>query len=165
MPMSPDAAELPYDVLRRLREARRDFHVALTREVDARERAFAPAHLLQTLRKQIDGLATGTPRERCGRLFVLTVMLYGALDWQFAGHGIDIEADVQLERMRQNYRYGGPDADDRLSPPEWQARFKHQLVRLEQQLVVEELYAMRLIKLTALAQAALEAVSRQLRMQ
>jgi len=37
-----------------------------------------------------------------------------------------------------------------------------QILRLEQQLAVEELYAERLIKLTALAQAALEATSRQL---
>jgi hypothetical protein len=89
--------------------------------------------------------------------------LYGALDWHYAGHGIDIEADVQLERLHQNDRYGGPQLDDRLSAKEWQTRMHHQVLRLEQQLAVEDLYAARLVKLAALVQAALEATSRQLR--
>ena len=144
----------------RLQNAR-VLHLALTREVEARERTFAPSQLLRTLKTHVENVANGTPRERCGRLFVLTVLLYGALDWHYAGHGIDIEADVQLERMRQNYRYGGPEIDDRLSAEEWQTRMQHQIQRLEQQLAVEELYGMRLIKLTALTQAALEAASRQ----
>jgi len=154
---------IDYDLLRRLRDARRAFHYALTHDVHARERLFAPVHFLETLRKHVDQIATGTPRERCGRLFVLTVLLYASLDWHFAGYGSDIEADVQLERIRQNYRYGGAQLDDRLSPAHWQSRMRDQLLRLEQQLAIEELYAMRLIKLTALAQAALEAASRQLR--
>jgi len=151
-----------YDLLRRLREARRAFHYALTHDVDARERMFSAANLLQTLRQHVDQSAIGTPRERCGRLFVLTVVLYASLDWHFAGQGIDVEADVQMERIRQNYRYGGPQIDDRLSAKDWQTRMKGQILRLEQQLAVEELYAARLVKLTALAQAALEAASRQL---
>ncbi len=154
---------IDYDLLRRLRDARRAFHYALTHDIQARERMFSPVHLLQTLRKHVEQSATGTPRERCGRLFVLTVLLYASLDWHFAGRGVDIEADVQLERIRQNYRYGGPQLDDRLSVKDWQSRMRHQIVRLEHQLAVEELYSMRLIKLTALSQAALEAASRQLR--
>jgi hypothetical protein len=153
---------IDYDLLRRLRDARRAFHYALTHDVHARERLFAPAHFLETLRQHVDQCATGSPRERCGRLFVLTVLLYASLDWHFAGQGVDTEADVQLERIRQNYRYGGPQLDDRHSPAHWQSRMRHQILRLEQQLAVEELYAMRLVKLTALAQAALEAASRQL---
>jgi hypothetical protein len=151
-----------YDLLRRLREARRAFHYALLHDPHAPERMFAPGHLLETLRKHVDEAATGTTRERCGRLFVLTVVLYAALDWHFAGQGIDVEADVQLERIRQNYRYGGPQVDDRLLPKDWQTRMRSQILRLDQQLAVEELFAARLIKLTALAQAALEAASRQL---
>lgn len=154
---------IDYDLLRRLRDARRAFHYALTHDAHARERLFAPAHFLETLRKHVDQSATGTSRERCGRLFVLTVLLYASLDWHFAGQGSDIEADVQLERIRQNYRYGGAQLDDRLSPAHWQSRMRDQILRLEQQLAVEELYAMRLIKLTALSQAALEAASRRLR--
>jgi len=159
-----DADKKPpnFDLLRRIRDARRAFHYALTHDIDARERMFSPANLLQTLRKHVDQIAIGTPRERCGRLFVLTVVLYASLDWHFAGKGIDVEADVQMERIRQNYRYGGPQVDDRLSAKEWQTRLKGQILRLEQMLAVEELYAARLIKLTALAQAALEAASRLL---
>jgi hypothetical protein len=151
-----------YDLLRRIREARRAFHYALTHDVDARARMFSPANLLQTLRQHVDESAVGSLRERCGRLFVLTVVLYASLDWHFAGQGVDIEADVQMERIRQNCRYGGPEIDDRLSPSDWQTRMRGQILRLEQQLAVEELYAARLITLTALAQAALEAASRKL---
>jgi hypothetical protein len=159
---SPETTDTKYDVLRRLRSARRDFHSALMRDAQARERVFAPVHLLRTLGTHVERIADGTPRERCGRLFVLTVLLYGALDWQFAGYGIDIEADVQLERIRQNHRHGGTSADDLLSADDWRIRLRRQLLRLEQQLPDEELYAHRLVKLTALAQAALEAVTRQL---
>ena len=151
-----------YDLLRRLREARRAFQYALTYDVDARDRMFSPVYLLETLRKHVDESTSGTPRERCGRLFVLTVLLYASLDWQFSGHGIDVELDVRTERLRQSYRYGGPQLDDRLSPSDWQTRMRHQIVRLEQQLAVEELYAARLVKLTGIVQAALEAASRQL---
>lgn len=158
----PDRKPPNYDLLRRLREARRAFHCALTQDGDARERMFDPANLLQTLRQHVDQIATGTDKERCGRLFVLTVVLYASLDWNFAGHGVDVEADVQMERIRQNYRYGGPDIDDRLSPKEWQTRMRGQILRLEQQLAVDELYAARLVKLTALAQAAVEAAFRKL---
>ena len=89
--------------------------------------------------------------ERCTKLFVLTVLLYGALDWQFAGCGIDVETDVQLERMRQDYYHGGPAADDRLSPEGWRERLSQQVLRLEQQLSSPEDYAQRLVKLTALS--------------
>jgi hypothetical protein len=164
MPDPDDADRKPpnYDLLRRIREARRAFQYALTLDVDARERMFSPGYLLETLRKHIDLSASGATQERCGRLFVLTVLLYASLDWQFAGLKIDVEADVQMERIRQNCLYGGQKIDDRLSPKDWQTRMQGQLLRLEQQLAVEELYAARLVKLTALAQAALEAAARQL---
>lgn len=152
-----------YALLERLRNARRDFHERITREIETRERVLAPTRVLQTLREYIGRGVIADPRQHCSELFVLTVLLYGALDLQFAGHGIDIEADVQLERLQQNFRFGGPEADARLSPKDWHARLQHQITRLEQQLVVEELYAARLIKLTALVQAALEAAARQLR--
>jgi hypothetical protein len=154
--------QLSDDLLRRIQDARRAFHYALTYDVDARERMFSPAILLQTLRKHVDMTATGTTRERCGRLFVLTVVLYASLDWTFAGQGVDVDAIVQTERIRQTYRFGGPQIDDRLAPRDWQTRLRHQILRLEQQLAVEELYAARLVKLTAIAHAALEATSRQL---
>lgn len=151
-----------YDLLRRIREARRAFDYALSLDFEARERMFSPDYLLETLRKYVDLSATGTTSERCGRLFVLTVLLYASLDWHFAGLDLNVEADVQMERIRQNYRYGGAQLDDRLSPRDWHTRMRAQILRLEQQLAVEELYAARLVKLTALAQAALEATSRQL---
>ena len=163
MSTSAYGPDVPYDILLRLRDARRDLHATLTRETAKRERAFAPAQLLHTLRAHVEATANCSGRERCSRLFVLTVLLYGALDWHFAGMGVDIEADVQLERIRQNQIHGGPAADDRLSANEWRARLQSQLVRLERQLGVDELYGMRLVRLTALAQAALEAASRQLR--
>ena len=151
-----------YDLLPRIRDARRAFHYALTHDVDARERMFSPANLLQTLRQHVDQSTKGTARERCGRLFVLTVMLYASLDWHFAGRDVNVEADVRKERTRQSYRYGGPQIDDLLSARDWQTRMRAQILRLEQQLAVEELYAARLVKLTAIAVAALEAASRQL---
>ena len=155
-------AEPDHDLLRRIRDARRAFHYALTHDIDARQRMFDPANLLQTLRKHVDQMAIGTERERCGRLFVLTVVLYASLDWQFAGQGADVEGDVRAEQVRQSYRYGGREMDDRLSAGGWQTRMRGQILRLEQQAAVEELYAARLITLTALAQAALEAAFRRL---
>jgi hypothetical protein len=151
-----------YDLLRRVREARRTFQHALSLDVDAREQMFSPEHLLETLRKHVDLSALGTASDRCGRLFVLTVLLYASLDWHFAGLNVDVEGHVRTERIRQNYRYGGAQLDDRLSPKDWHTRMRAQILRLEQQLAVEEFYAERLVKLTALAQAALEAASRQL---
>jgi hypothetical protein len=119
--------------------------------------------MLRALREHVAQSADGLRNERCNKLFVLTVLLYGALDWQFAGCGIDVETDVQLERMRQDYYYGGPAADDLLSPEEWRERLSQQVLRLEQQLSSPEDYAQRLVKLTALAQAALEATCRRSR--
>jgi hypothetical protein len=161
----PDDAESRtpiFDLLRRIRDARSALHYALTHDPDARDRMFEPANLLQTLRKHVDQMAIGSDRERCGRLFVLTVVLYAALDWHFAGQRVDSEADVRAEKTRQNYRFGGPQIDDRLSPTEWQTRMRGQLLRLEQQLAIEELYGARLIKLAALTQSALEATARKL---
>jgi hypothetical protein len=63
--------------------------------------------------------------------------------------------------LQQVYRFGGPDADDRLSPEDWRARMRYQVQRLEQELAIEALYVNRLIKLTALTQAALEVATRQ----
>ena len=154
--------QLSEDLLRRIQDARRALHYALTYDIDSRDRMFSPANLLQTLRSHVDMSATGTPRECCGRLFVLTVVLYASLDWNFADQRVDVDAEVQMERLRQAYRFGGPQLDDRLAPRDWQTRMRHQILRLEQQLAVEELYVARLVKLTAIAHAALEAMSRKL---
>jgi hypothetical protein len=154
-----------YVVLARLREARHDFHMTVTSSVGTRERVFAPAQLLHTIRGHVVRCDAAGPRERCSKLFGLTVLLYGALDYQFAGNGIDIEADVQLERMRQNHLHGGPEADDRLSAADWQARLQHQVSRLDQAADDEQSYAGRLVKLTALAQAALESACRHIELQ
>lgn len=94
--------------------------------------------------------------------FVLTVVLYASLDWQFAGQGVDVEGDVRAEQIRQSYRYGGREMDNRLSAEGWQTRMRGQILRLEQQAAVEELYAARLITLAAMALAALEAAFRRL---
>ena len=163
MSEAPDCADAPYDILRQLRDARREFHLTVTATTDTRERILAPPRLLQTLREHVAHSSIGNQRERCSKLFVLTVLLYGALDWQFAGCGIDVETDVQLERMRQDYYHGGPAADDLLSPEGWRERLSQQVLRLEQQLSSTEDYAQRLVKLTALAQAALEATCRRSR--
>lgn len=152
------------DLLRRIRDARRAFRYALTHDVDARERMFAPAHLLETLRRHVDQSTTGTARERCGRLFVLVVVLYESLDWHFAGLAVDVEADVRIERLRQNDRYGGLHLERGLSAAAWQTRMRQQIARLEQQLAIEELYGARLLKLTALVQSALEAASAALQL-
>ncbi|HJT97050.1 MAG TPA: hypothetical protein VJ696_01945, partial [Rhodanobacteraceae bacterium] len=61
----------------------------------------------------------------------------------------------------QNQLHGGADMDDRLSAEAWTERLRAQLVRLEGHLVSAEDYALRLIKQTALAQAALEAICRR----
>ena len=56
-------------------------------------------------------------------------------------------------------------ADDQLRAQDWELRLQEQVARLEAQVASEEGYAARLIKLTALAQAALEAAHRQSRRQ
>src|SRR5664279_2462254 len=145
MPGIHDRSEIAYDILVRLRVARRDFHLNLCRSIDARERLFAPAQMLRAVREHVSQSADGLHNERCTKLFVLTVLLYGALDWQFAGCGIDIETDVQLERMRQDHYHGGPAADDLLSAEGWRERLHQQVLRLEQQLSCPENYSERLI--------------------
>jgi len=97
--MNADAIDSRYALLERLRDARRDFHERITRDIETRERVLAPARVLQTLRDYIGRGVVSDPRQRCSELFVLTVLLYGALDLQFAGHGIDIEADVRGLRI------------------------------------------------------------------
>lgn len=161
MTQTPGFADPRYDLLARLRAARRDFHETLIGTEGSRERVFEPVHLLRTLRMHVADVSSGTLHERCAKLFVLAVLLYAALDWHFAGQGMDVEADVQIERIRQNYRYGGPEMDARLLADDWRSRLQQQLLRLEQQMACEEVYADRLVKLTALAQAALEASCRQ----
>lgn len=165
MSNAADCLDIPYSVLSRLREARHEFHASVTSSIGTRERVFAPAQLLHAIREHIARCDATSLRERCSRLFGLTVLLYGALDWQFAGNGIDIEADVQLERIRQDHLHGGPEADDRLSAADWQTRLHQQLSRLEQETNDDENYASRLVKLTALAQAALECASRHIELQ
>jgi hypothetical protein len=119
--------------------------------------------VLRAVREHVAQSADGLHNERRTKLFVLTVLLYGALDWQFAECGIDVETDVQLERIRQDHYHGGPAADDLLSPEGWRERLQLQVSRLEQQLSCPDDYAGRLVKLTALAQAALEAACRRSR--
>jgi len=159
----PGSSQNDYGILRLLRDARRDLQMSLMSEAGTCERVFAPAQMLRALREHVAQSADGLHNERCTKLFVLTVLLYGALDWQFADCGIDVETDVQLERMRQDYYHGGAAADDLLSAEGWRERLSQQVVRLEQQLSCSEDYAQRLVKLTALAQAALEATCRKLR--
>jgi hypothetical protein len=149
------------EILESLREARRDLRATFLKTPGFSERVFAPSRLLTTVAAHIDDLAECSDRERRSKLFVLTTLLYGALDWLFANASVDVEADVQLERLQQVYRFGGPDADDRLSPEDWRARMRYQVQRLEQELAIEALYVNRLIKLTALTQAALEVATRQ----
>jgi hypothetical protein len=165
MSNAADCLGVSFSVITRLREARHEFHAAVTSSIGTRERVFAPAQLLHAIREHIARCDAISQRERCSRLFELTVLLYGALDWQFAGNGIDIEADVQLERMRQDHLHGGPTADDRLSIADWQTRLQQQLSHLEQETADEERYASRLVKLTALAQAALESACRHIELQ
>jgi hypothetical protein len=160
--VTDDCIDTVYGLLIRLRQACRDFYATLTSETRKRERTFAPAWLLQTLHGCIEATANSIGQERRSQLFVLTVLLYGALDWHFAGLGIDIEADVQLERIRQNHLHRGADADDRLSAEEWCERLQNQVLRLEQHVANTNEYGIRLVKLAALAQAALEAATRRL---
>jgi hypothetical protein len=149
------------EILESLREARRDLRATFLKTPGFSERVFAPARLPGTLAAQVDDIGECDMRERRGKLFVLTTFLYGALDWFFANASTDVEADVQLERLQQVYRFGGAEADGGLSPEDWRARMRYQVQRLEQELTIEALYVNRLIKLTALTQAALEAATRQ----
>lgn len=161
MSVTSDGSDVRYDLLQRLRGARSSLHAKVMTSAGVRERVFAPGQLLRTLHEHVEFSADGVVRERYNRLFALTVVLYGALDWYHAGQGIDIEADVQLERIRQDHIHGGPLSDDRLSAQDWRARLHDQLVLLEQLIPRQDEYAIRLLKFTALAQAALEAASRQ----
>jgi hypothetical protein len=161
MSESSPAFDPQLEILERLREARRGLRVAMMKTHDLRERVFEPARLLRILGAHVEDTAECHARERRAKLFMLTTLLYGALDWRSEKIGVDMEPDVQLERLQQDYRFGGPQADDRLSPIEWRTRMQYQLQRMEQQMAVDELYAMRLVKLTALSQAALESATRQ----
>lgn len=153
--------DLHREILESLREARRDLRATFLKIPGFSERVFAPSQLVRTLAAHIDDAGECDHRERRGKLFVLTTLLYGALDWLLANASTDVEADVQLERLQQVYRFGGHDADGRLSAEEWRARMRYQVQRLEHELAIEALYVNRLIKLTALTQAALEAATRQ----
>jgi hypothetical protein len=165
MSNAADCLDVSFSVIARLREARSDFHASVTSSIGTRERVFAPAQLLHAIREHIARCDATGLRERCSRRFELTVLLYGALDWQFAGNGVDIEADVQLERTRQDHLHGGPAADDRLSVADWRKRLQQQVALLEQETADDERYASRLVKLTALAQAALESACRHIELQ
>jgi hypothetical protein len=153
--------DLHREILESLREARRDLRATFLKIPGFSERVFEPTRLVRTLAAHVDDVAECNNRERRGKLFVLTTLLYGALDWFLANASADVEADVQLERLQQVYRFGGPDADERLSPEDWRTRMRYQVQRLEQELAIEALYVNRLIKLTALAQASLEVATRQ----
>lgn len=148
------------EILSRLRVARREFHAKLKNTDGACERLFTPANLLGVLCEHVSQCTTGTHGERYTKLFALAVLLYSALDWHFPHGEIDVEADVQLERIRQGHRFGWI-IDDRRSAQTWQTRLREQLLRLEQQLACESAYIDRLVKITALTQAALEAMCRK----
>lgn len=158
-----DSMDIQGDLLRRLQDARRDFYIALTLSTTAaRERVLAPGRLLRTIHEHVARSSTGTPHERCTRLFTLAVLLYGALDWHHAREGIDLEKDVQLQRTLIDRRHGDRDANDPPSAEDWCSRLQSQL---ERQLSCEESYGARLVSLTALTQSALEAAYRQSRKQ
>jgi hypothetical protein len=153
--------DLHREILESLREARRDLRATFLKTPGFSERVFEPARLVGTLAAQIDETAECDPRERRGKLYVLTTFLYGALDWFLVNATTDVETDVQLERLHQVYRFGGADVDGGLSPEDWRMRMRYQVQRLQQELAIEALYVNRLIKLTALTQAALEAATRE----
>lgn len=152
----------PYrEILESLREARRDLRATLLKIPGFSERVFEPDRLVRTLVAHVQDVSECSERERSSRLFMMTTFLYGALDWFLSNSGTDVETDVQLERLQQVYRFGGADADGGLSPEDWRARMRYQVQRLEQEIAIEALYVNRLIKLTALTQAALEAATRE----
>lgn len=161
MSESDESFDLHREILEALREARRNLRATFLKTPGFSERVFAPTRLVSTLAAQIDDIAECCERERRGKFFMLTVFLYGALDWFTANASTDVETDVQLERLQQIYRFGGAEADGGLSPKDWQTRMRYQVQRLQQELAIEALYVNRLIKLTALTQAALESVTRQ----
>lgn len=161
MSESDSSFDLHREILESLREARRDLRATFLKTPGFSERVFAPTRLVSSLAAQIEDIGECGERERRGKLFMLTTFLYGALDWFLTNASTDVEADVQLERLQQVYRFGGADADGGLSPDDWRTRMKYQVQRLEQELAIEALYVNRLIKLTALTQAALEAATRQ----
>jgi hypothetical protein len=156
-----DSADAHSQALSRLRSARQDFHRGVTKSPELRERFFAADHLSHTLRDRMARAFDGAHVDCCTRVLVLTTLLYGALDWHFAGLGIDIEADVQVERMRQNQMHGGPEADDALTGNDWRERLLKQVERLEQHSPPSPSYTTQLTKVAALAQAALEAFYRK----
>lgn len=158
---SDSGFDLHREILEALREARRNLRGTFQKTPGLSERVFAPSRLVGTIAAQVDEIAACCDRERRSKLFMLTTFLYGALDWFLGNAATDVEADVQLERLQQVYRSGGAEAEGMLSPEDWRTRMRYQVQRLQQELAIEPLCVNRLIKLTAVTQAALESATRQ----
>ena len=161
-----DALTLHIDVhelLLRLRSGRQKLIEALSRNAGMRERLFEPGRFVSLLFAHIDDLVDCQAHECGTKIYMLTVLAYGALDWQFDGRAADVEADVQIERLHQIHRFGGAVHDDQLCWDDWRVRLRYQADRLASLTEDAKLYSARLVKLAALTQAALEAMTRRTR--
>jgi len=152
-----------HELLLRLRGGRRKLIEAMSRNGDMRDRLFEPERFVNLLFAHIDDLVDCKAHECGTKIYMLTVLAYGALDWQFQGGAAEVEADVQIERLQQIHRFGGAVHDDRLSWDEWRTRLRYQADRLASLTGDAKLYSARLVKLAALTQAALEAITRRSR--
>ena len=152
-----------HELLLRLRAGRQKLIEALSRNSGMRERLFEPARFVNVLFAHVDDLVDCQAHECGTKIYMLTVLAYGALDWQFDGRAADVEADVQIERLQQIHRFGGAIHDDRLSWEDWRTRLRYQVDRLAGLTDDAKLYSTRLVKFAALTQAALEAVTRKSR--
>jgi hypothetical protein len=152
-----------HELLLRLRRGRQKLIDVLSRDAGMRERLFEPVRFVDLLFAHIDDLADCKAHEFGTKIYMLTVLAYGALDWQFDGRPADVEADVQIERLHQIHRFGGAAHDDRLSWDDWRVRLRYQADRLAGLKGEAKLYSDRLVKFAALTQAALEAMTRRSR--
>ena len=161
-----DALTLHIDVrelLLRLRGGRQKLIEVLSRNAGMRERLFEPDRFVKLLFAHVDDLVDCKAHECATKVYMLTVLAYGALDWQFDGRPADVEADVQIERLQQIHRFGGAVHDDKLSWDEWRVRLRYQVDRLAALTQDAKQYPARLVKFAALTQAALEAMTRRSR--
>ncbi len=152
-----------HELLLRLRGGRQKLIEALSRNAGMRERLFEPNRFVHLLFAHIDDLVDCQAHECGTKIYMLTVLAYGALDWQFEGRAAEVEADVQIERLHQIHRFGGAVHDDRLCWDDWRVRLRYQADRLASLTGEAKLYTARLVKLAALTQAALEAMTRRTR--
>ncbi|MET0230944.1 MAG: hypothetical protein ABW186_08455 [Rhodanobacteraceae bacterium] len=152
-----------HELLLRLRGGRQKLIDVLSRDTGMRERLFEPARFVNLLLAHIDDLVDCKAHECGTKIYMLTVLAYGALDWHFDGRAAEVEADVQIERLQQIHRFGGAVHDDRLSWDDWRVRLRYQVDRLAGLTGDAKLYSDRLVKFAALTQAALEAMTRRSR--